>query len=118
MVAAKAVDPSSGRVLEIVTTQPGIQFYSGSQIKKPIHGVGGVYHRAALRPDVPRHDHLQVLRTMARPGAARQGRSQSLVRSRMRYSRSIPPMYQNPQHATPSPSAKPRVLGVLSLITD
>ncbi|MGH9342653.1 MAG: hypothetical protein ACRD19_02670 [Terriglobia bacterium] len=43
VVAAKAVDPSSGRVLEVFTTQPGIQFYSGNQIKKPIHGVGGVY---------------------------------------------------------------------------
>ncbi len=46
------------------------------------------------------------------------GFTQSLMRSRMRYSRFIPPMYQNPQHATPSPSGKPRVPGVLSSITD
>lgn len=29
-LAARAKDPSSGRVMEILTTQPGIQFYSGN----------------------------------------------------------------------------------------
>ncbi len=62
VVAAKAVDPSSGRVLEVFTTQPGIQFYSGNQIKKPIHGVGGVYRQFSAMtfetqhfPDSPNH---------------------------------------------------------------
>lgn len=45
VVAAKVVDPASGRVLEAFTTEPGIQFYSGNQIKTPIHGVGGVYRQ-------------------------------------------------------------------------
>lgn len=44
-VAAKVVDPASGRVLEAFTTEPGIQFYSGNQIKTPIHGVGGLYRQ-------------------------------------------------------------------------
>jgi aldose 1-epimerase len=48
--AAKAKDPSSGRVLEILTTEPGVQFYSGNFLDGTIHGKGGkVYiHRGAF----------------------------------------------------------------------
>ncbi|HUI42227.1 MAG TPA: aldose epimerase family protein [Terriglobia bacterium] len=40
-VAARAVDPQSGRVLEVRTTQPGIQLYTGNFLDGTIHGKGG-----------------------------------------------------------------------------
>lgn len=62
-LAARAEDPASGRVLEVLTTQPGIQFYTGNFLDGTIHGKGGkVYgHRAAFCletqhfPDTPNH---------------------------------------------------------------
>ena len=39
--AARAMDPKSGRVLEVVTTQPGVQFYSGNHLPNGIKGKGG-----------------------------------------------------------------------------
>lgn len=62
-LAARAEDPASGRVLEVLTTQPGIQFYTGNFLDGKIHGKGGkVYgHRAAFCletqhfPDTPNH---------------------------------------------------------------
>jgi aldose 1-epimerase len=49
-LAARAVDPDSGRVLQVLTTQPGIQFYTGNFLDGTIHGKGGkVYgHRSAF----------------------------------------------------------------------
>ncbi|HEV2379412.1 MAG TPA: aldose epimerase family protein [Terriglobia bacterium] len=45
-LAARAVDPDSGRVLEVLTTQPGIQFYTGNFLDGTVHGKGGkVYGR-------------------------------------------------------------------------
>lgn len=45
-LAARAIDPGSGRVLEVLTTQPGIQFYSGNFLDGTIHGRDGkVYGR-------------------------------------------------------------------------
>ncbi len=32
--AARAKDPKSGRVLEVLTTEPGVQFYTGNHMKK------------------------------------------------------------------------------------
>ena len=40
-LAAKLYDPRSGRQLEISTTQPGVQFYSGNFLDGTIHGKGG-----------------------------------------------------------------------------
>jgi aldose 1-epimerase len=40
--AAEAYEPSSGRVLRVLTTQPGIQFYSGNFLDGSIKGKGGV----------------------------------------------------------------------------
>ena len=38
-VAARVEDPESGRVLEILTTEPGVQFYTGNQLSgKPDDG--------------------------------------------------------------------------------
>ena len=41
-VAAQAVDPKSGRVLTMRTTEPGVQFYSGNYLDGKVKGKGGV----------------------------------------------------------------------------
>lgn len=41
-VAAKVVDPKSGRVLTVSTTQPGVQFYSGNFLDGSYTGKAGV----------------------------------------------------------------------------
>jgi aldose 1-epimerase len=40
-LAARVTEPNSGRVLEVLTTQPGLQFYSGNFLDGTIHGKGG-----------------------------------------------------------------------------
>lgn len=40
-LAARAVEPNSGRVLEVWTTEPGVQFYSGNFLDGTVHGKGG-----------------------------------------------------------------------------
>jgi aldose 1-epimerase len=45
-LAARAHDPLSGRVLEVDTTEPGVQFYTGNFLDGSITGKGGrVYER-------------------------------------------------------------------------
>ena len=44
---AHVVEPSSGRALDVFTTEPGIQFYSGNFLDGSIHGRHGVYRRRA-----------------------------------------------------------------------
>jgi len=48
--AAEVYDPKTGRVMEVSTDQPGLQFYTGNFLDGTIHGKGGkVYgHRAAF----------------------------------------------------------------------
>jgi aldose 1-epimerase len=48
--AARLVDPKSGRTLEVATTEPGVQFYTGNFLDGTLKGKGGaVYkHRSAL----------------------------------------------------------------------
>jgi aldose 1-epimerase len=41
-LAARLEDPKSGRVLEISTTEPGLQFFSGNRFDGSYPGVGGV----------------------------------------------------------------------------
>jgi aldose 1-epimerase len=44
--AARVHEPATGRMLEVMTTEPGIQFYSGNFLDGSITGKGGqVYHR-------------------------------------------------------------------------
>ncbi|SES20248.1 aldose 1-epimerase [Lentzea xinjiangensis] len=46
--AARAVDPASGRVLTMWTTQPGVQFYSGNFLTEELVGTSGrPYRRGA-----------------------------------------------------------------------
>ena len=62
-LAARVTEPTSGRVLEVLTTQPGLQFYTGNFLDGTIHGKGGkVYGRRAAFcmetqhfPDSPNH---------------------------------------------------------------
>ena len=72
-LAARVEDPKSGRVLEVLTTQPGIQFYTGNFLNGTVHGVGGVYaFRSALAletqhfPDSPNHANFPT--TELKPG--------------------------------------------------
>jgi aldose 1-epimerase len=45
-LAARVREPATGRVLEVYTTQPGIQLYSGNFLNGTITGKGGaVYHK-------------------------------------------------------------------------
>jgi len=61
--AARLRDPESGRVLEVYTTQPGTQFYTGNQLKALFAGHGGIIYRQsaglAFEPqgflDAPHH---------------------------------------------------------------
>jgi aldose 1-epimerase len=71
---AQLYDPKSGRLLEISTTEPGIQFYSGNFLDGTIHGTAGkVYNlRSGLCletqhfPDSPNHRNFPS--TVLKPG--------------------------------------------------
>jgi aldose 1-epimerase len=60
---AELYDPTSGIVMQVLTDQPGLQFYSGNFLNGTIHGKNGVAykHRTALClepqvfPDAPNH---------------------------------------------------------------
>jgi aldose 1-epimerase len=62
-LAATLLEPASGRVLEVFTTEPGIQIYTGNFLDGTIHGKGGtVYERRSAIcletqhfPDSPNH---------------------------------------------------------------
>jgi aldose 1-epimerase len=40
--AARVVEPASGRTLEVATTEPGVQFYTGNFLDGTVKGKGGV----------------------------------------------------------------------------
>ncbi|MBN8808044.1 MAG: galactose mutarotase [Sphingomonas sp.] len=44
-LAARLEDPASGRVLEVLTTEPGVQFYSGNFLDGTLIGKGGHVYR-------------------------------------------------------------------------
>jgi len=72
--AARLFEPESGRVLEILTREPGIQFYSGNFLDGSLIGRGGVpyekYAGLCLEPqhfpDAP--NHVNFPSTVLRPG--------------------------------------------------
>lgn len=43
-LAARVEDPKSGRVLEVLTTQPGMQFYTGNHLDGSVKGKGGTVY--------------------------------------------------------------------------
>jgi aldose 1-epimerase len=72
--AAKVTEPGSGRVLTVLTEEPGIQFYSGNFLDGTLVGTGGRMYRQgdgfALEtqhfPDSPNHGNFPS--TVLRPG--------------------------------------------------
>jgi aldose 1-epimerase len=72
--AAEVYDPASGRVLKVLTDQPGIQFYSGNFLDGSIRGKGGrpyALHGALCLetqhfPDSPNHPDFPT--TELKPG--------------------------------------------------
>jgi len=73
-LAARLTEPKSGRALEVLTTEPGLQFYSGNFLDGKVHGKGNkpYAHRSALCletqhfPDSPNHPNFPS--TILRPG--------------------------------------------------
>jgi aldose 1-epimerase len=76
VMAARVVEPKSGRTLEVSTTEPGVQFYSGNKLDGSITGKGGtVYGRRSgfcletqHFPDSPHRANFPS--TILRPGQA------------------------------------------------
>jgi aldose 1-epimerase len=74
-LAARVVDPKSGRTLEVSTTEPGVQFYSGNFLDGTVKGKGGraYQQRSGLCletqhfPDSPNHPSFPS--TILKPGA-------------------------------------------------
>jgi aldose 1-epimerase len=73
-VIARVSEPVTGRVLEVLTTEPGLQFYTGNSLDGTIKGKGGqVYHKrsgfcleAQHFPDSPNHQEFPSV--VLRPG--------------------------------------------------
>ena len=72
--AAHVVEPASGRTLEIATTEPGVQFYSGNHLSGQAGKAGHTYAartgfclETQHYPDSPNHAHFPS--TILRPGA-------------------------------------------------
>ena len=73
-LAAALYEPESGRYLEVLTTEPGLQFYSGNFIDGTLTGKTGkkYVHRSGLcletqhYPDSPNHSNFPS--TILRPG--------------------------------------------------
>lgn len=78
---AHVSDPSSGRTLDVSTTEPGVQFYTGNFLDGTITGKGGkVYHRRDAfcletqhYPDSPNHANFPS--TILRPGSVYKSRT-------------------------------------------
>jgi aldose 1-epimerase len=74
VLQARVVEPTSGRLLEVLTTEPGIQFYTGNLLDGSLTGSGGCrYQRGAgftletqHFPDSPNHPNFPS--TLLRPG--------------------------------------------------
>ena len=73
-VAALVFEPRSGRTLEVLTTQPGTQFYTGNNLTGAVAGRGGAYRQStgfALEPqgfpDAPNRPEFPS--TVLQPGA-------------------------------------------------
>jgi aldose 1-epimerase len=74
-LAARVSDPDSGRLMEVWTTEPGVQFYSGNFLDGTIQGKGGVAYQkfAGLcletqhYPDSVNHPNFPS--TVLRPGS-------------------------------------------------
>jgi aldose 1-epimerase len=74
--AAEAYDPESGRVLEVLTTQPGVQFFTANGLGRKYIGKKGLAYENHMGfcletqhfPDSPNHPNFPT--TVLRPGEA------------------------------------------------
>ena len=74
VLAARVTEPASGRVLEVYTTEPGLQFYSGNFLDGTITGKHGHVYKQRYAfcletqhfPDSPNHPDFPT--TILRPG--------------------------------------------------
>ena len=74
-LAAEAFEPVSGRVLGVLTTEPGVQFYSGNFLDGTVRGKGGQLYAQRTGfcletqhfPDSPNHPNFPS--TVLKPGA-------------------------------------------------
>jgi aldose 1-epimerase len=74
VLAARVSDGESGRVMEVHTTQPGVQFYSANHLVGEIKGKGGAIYSARCAycfetqhfPDSPNHPEFPT--TELKPG--------------------------------------------------
>jgi len=71
--AARVLDPTTGRLIDVYTTEPGLQFYTGNFLDGSFAGIGGVYkHRYGFTletqhyPDSPNHPNFPSV--VLRPG--------------------------------------------------
>ncbi|MGH7671123.1 MAG: aldose epimerase family protein [Gemmatimonadaceae bacterium] len=71
--AARVVEPTTGRTLDVYTTEPGIQFYTGNFLDGSFAGIGGVYKNrygftleTQHYPDSPNHPNFPSV--VLRPG--------------------------------------------------
>lgn len=72
-LAARLEDPATGRKMEVLTTEPGVQLYSGIHLDGSIKGIGGAYPKygglcleTQHFPDSPNNPHFPS--TVVRPG--------------------------------------------------
>ena len=73
-LTAKVYEPKTGRVMEMFTTEPGVQFYTGNFLDGTITGKGGVVYKKHFAlclethhwPDSPNHPEFPS--TTLRPG--------------------------------------------------
>jgi len=73
-LAAHVYEPASGRIMEVFTTQPGLQFYSGNFLDGSIKGKGGIVYKKHAGfcletqhfPDSPNHSDFPT--TVLKPG--------------------------------------------------
>jgi aldose 1-epimerase len=73
--AAEVYDPASGRVLKVLTTEPGVQFYTGNFLDGSIKGKGGATYPRNVAlcletqhfPDSPNHPEFPT--TVLKPGS-------------------------------------------------
>lgn len=74
-LAARARDPRTGRVLEILTTQPGTQFFTANHLDGSLTGHGGAYRQSDAFAFEPQGfpdavNHTEFPSTILRPGEA------------------------------------------------
>jgi len=72
-IAARVREPKTGRVLEVLTDQPGVQFYSGVKLDGTVSGLGGRYDQygafcleTQVHPDAVHHKNFPSI--VLRPG--------------------------------------------------